>query len=90
VDVDALEFRDPDDGPGDLGDGPGLRLHADGAMVDEWVFHSLRDDLNPDLLRHVLSGVDGEGGPLVLGFEDLLGGGDRDFQDVVIQITPEI
>ncbi len=44
--------------------------------------------LNPDGLNHALSGVQGE--ELMIGFEDLTGGGDRDFDDVTFSVKYEI
>lgn len=44
------------------------------------------DALNPDGISHVVAGVLPEQGLLTLGFEDLYGGGDRDYDDVVFAI----
>ena len=41
---------------------------------------------NPDGIEHVIAGATGEDGLLALGFEDLLGGGDRDYNDLMIAI----
>lgn len=42
--------------------------------------------LNADGLVHVLSGLDAESGGLTIGFEDLPGLGDADFNDLVIRV----
>lgn len=41
---------------------------------------------NPDGIEHVIAGATGEDGLLALGFEDLWGGGDRDYNDLMIAI----
>ena len=43
--------------------------------------------LNPDGINHAISGV--QDGELVIGFEDLTGGGDNDFDDVVFSVKYE-
>jgi hypothetical protein len=50
------------------------------------VFHSHAAALNPDGLQHSISGLSANGNQLIFGFEDLLGGGDRDYQDVLFSI----
>jgi T1SS-143 domain-containing protein len=47
------------------------------------------NSLNPDGLVHTISGVGSDSNTLTIGFEDLPGGGDQDYNDVVfnIQIT---
>ena len=52
------------------------------------IFHSAGPDMHGDNLEHSVSGVD-ENGDLLVGFEDLVGGGDRDYQDVVVKIEFE-
>ncbi|MCB2100095.1 MAG: DUF4114 domain-containing protein, partial [Rhodobacterales bacterium] len=55
------------------------------------IFHAQYDDPaseNPlDGLAHAHSGVDSESDRLYIGFEDALGGGDFDFDDVVLSVT---
>jgi hypothetical protein len=41
---------------------------------------------NPDLINHVVAFALPDSPYLILGFEDLLGGGDRDFNDVLIAV----
>ncbi len=62
-------------------------LSLNGAATDQTVFHSLNSTMNGDGVQHVLSGVDLGGETMTLGFEDLTGGGDRDYQDVVVTIA---
>lgn len=50
-----------------------------------WMY-TTQDDLNPDGISHVVAGLLPEEGLLAIGFEDLFGGGDRDFNDLVIAI----
>ncbi len=42
-------------------------------------------NMNPDGIQHAVSGMDG--GALKIGFEDLTGGGDKDFDDLVLKIN---
>jgi hypothetical protein len=44
-------------------------------------------NLNPDGINHAVSGVDGD--QLMIGFEDLTNGGDKDFNDVMISVKYE-
>ncbi len=54
------------------------------------IFHSTAKEetlsLNPDTLQHAVSGVDHENGKLVIGFEDLLNGGDKDYNDIIFEV----
>ncbi len=54
------------------------------------VYHTTRIDesvqLNDDGLLHTVSGLDAETGGLTIGFEDLRGLGDRDFDDAVFRV----
>jgi uncharacterized protein (TIGR03382 family) len=79
--------------PGDFVDigklGAGTKLDffliADGANGGKTVF-STDKSLNPDGINHVITFATVVQGYLILGFEDLLGGGDRDFNDVLFAI----
>ncbi len=54
------------------------------------VFHSVDDGskgLNGDRLNHVVGEVDTESGEIRIGFEDLKGGGDKDFDDSVFTLN---
>jgi len=54
------------------------------------IFHSAatgsRTNLNPDGIDHVVASVDADQTDIKLGFEDLTGGGDLDFDDAVLSI----
>lgn len=55
------------------------------------VFHSAADPadgyaLNPDDYPHTVGRVDAATGHVILGFEDLLNGGDNDYDDVILSI----
>ncbi|MDX9860662.1 MAG: DUF4114 domain-containing protein, partial [Rhodospirillales bacterium] len=72
----------------EFGDGGGLRFVNDAGYVvksigaDDLFFTD--PSLNPDGVNHAVSGVQGE--ELMIGFEDLTGGGDRDFDDVTFSV----
>ena len=61
-------------------------LRVNGAVQNLTIFHSFDDDLNPGNHQHVLSGVEAGGTQMTVGFEDLVGGGDQDYGDVVFTI----
>lgn len=42
--------------------------------------------MNADGLTHVVSGVTQDGNAMLVGFEDILGGGDRDYEDLAFRI----
>ncbi|MBB5020100.1 hypothetical protein HNQ59_003414 [Chitinivorax tropicus] len=48
--------------------------------------HSYGNFLNPDDVEHVVSGKSQDGQRLVIGFEDQVGGGDFDYDDVVFSV----
>ena len=84
--------QDGNDAVSDLGDTFIFNLTDDGATLngndDLEIFQSIDASLNSDGQEHFLSGSD-QGGILRVGVEDLTGGGDRDFQDVVFTIQRE-
>ncbi len=86
VDAGAASFVDAAGGSAQLADGAGLRLQIDGRAVDATVFHAYSSSLNPDGLVHARSGADPSDHGVRVAFEDLLSGGDRDFQDVVFRV----
>lgn len=88
--TDSLEFRATSGGAGTLQDGSDLVLHAGGIATDHAVLHSLDPTLNPDGAQHALSGVAAGANVLTIGFEDLVGGGDRDYQDVLLTVTMDL
>lgn len=86
---DVLSFINGSSGAtGNVFDGRALSLAVNGVTVDEMVFHSFSADMNSDGLQHALSGVDVGGEAITIGFEDLTGGGDRDYEDVVFRVEP--
>ena len=60
-------------------------LVANGASGGRTVF-STDSSVNPDGINHVVSFAALSGSYLLIGFEDLLGGGDRDFNDVLFAV----
>lgn len=60
-------------------------LIASGALGGTTVF-STDQSVNPDGINHVISFAGLSGSYLLIGFEDLMGGGDRDFNDVLIAV----
>ena len=82
--TDMFEFVDTNGGQATLDtDAPELLLNGQAVGFD--VFHSGAASLNSDGLGHAVSGlVDGD---LLIGFEDIAGGGDRDFEDVVFTLA---
>lgn len=71
-------------------DSNGVHLAVNGIADDVMVFHSFSTRLNTDGVQHVLSGVDRGGRSISVGFEDVTGGGDRDYEDVVFRVTRTI
>jgi len=64
-----------------------LYLSVNGEMIDANVLHSFDKDLNIDNQVHVLSGAEDNGRVMTIGFEDLTGLGDSDFEDVGLTIS---
>ncbi|MGR3320363.1 MAG: DUF4114 domain-containing protein [Pseudooceanicola sp.] len=62
------------------------RLTVNGRAADVEVFHSIDPEWNGDGLTHAVAGLDSDGRGLVVGFEDLTGGGDLDFQDFLFRV----
>jgi uncharacterized protein YkwD len=82
---DTLSFVDASGAIADVGDkNPTLRVN--GTPSAQTVFHSFAAAQNSDGLVHARSGADPDGTGFLVAFEDLAGGGDRDFQDVVFHI----
>lgn len=59
------------------------------------VFHSTNQeefnpDADPDMREHFVAGVDQENGILNFGFEDILGGGDHDFNDGMFSVEIDV
>lgn len=60
-------------------------LIADGANGGKNLF-TTEASANPDKINHVITFATMYGSYLILGFEDILGGGDRDFNDVLFAV----
>ena len=86
ADSDVLSFVNDAGVAASLSDGSAISIAVNGAAVDEMVFHSFSEDMNSDGVQHALSGVDAGGEAITVGFEDLTGGGDRDYEDVVFRV----
>ena len=95
----SFKFVDANGKPGNVNGGVELKLvyvASNGAETvvkstyGTSIFHSTDDGskgLNGDKLNHVVTTVDPEKGTIKIGFEDLKGGGDKDFDDAVITIN---
>jgi hypothetical protein len=83
---DTLSFVNSSGGAANVSDGADISIAVNGAAVDEMVFHSFDENMNSDGVQHALSGVDVGGEAITVGFEDLTGGGDRDYEDVAFRV----
>lgn len=83
---DTLSFVNSDGENATLSDLSDIFATINGEAVDEFIFHSFNEDMNFDDVQHALSGVEEGGEAITIGFEDLTGGGDRDYEDVVFQV----
>ena len=61
-------------------------LISDGANGGRSTFGTIAAN-NPDFINHVVAFAVADSPYLVLGFEDMLNGGDRDFNDVIIAVN---
>lgn len=86
ADTDELSFVNAAGSSATLADGADLSLAVNGTASDVVVFHSHAQAMNADGVEHALSGVAAGGEALLVGFEDLTGGGDRDYEDVVFRV----
>jgi Ca2+-binding RTX toxin-like protein len=93
----AARFRiDPSADPATVETPRLVFLPADGSaplVIEDFarhrIWHSLEQTaLNRDGQPHVIAGRDPDSGSLRFGFEDLPGAGDRDFNDLVVDIRP--
>jgi Domain of unknown function (DUF4114)/FecR protein/RTX calcium-binding nonapeptide repeat (4 copies) len=86
----SFEFRDADGNPAtiDTVDPILYFVGADGTeqVIQGNIFHSASASQNADGVVHAVSGLDASGEQLVIGFEDLSGGGDRDYEDLVFSV----
>ncbi|MBT0958603.1 M10 family metallopeptidase C-terminal domain-containing protein [Alphaproteobacteria bacterium KMM 3653] len=86
TDTDALSFVNSLGAAANVADGADVTLAINGLATTQTVFHSYDAALNPDGIEHLVSGVNAGGTALTLGFEDLLDGGDNDYEDVVFTV----
>ena len=94
----SFQFVDAKGNPGNVNGGVELKLvHVDGkgqsvdvkSAFGTSVFHTIDDGtkgLNGDKTNHVVTKIDVEKGTVSFGFEDLKGGGDKDFNDLGITV----
>jgi hypothetical protein len=88
----TFEFRDANGNPATVGTAnPSLFFVSnDGETeiaVQGPVFHTASPTLNPDGIEHAVSGLGSAPSQLIIGFEDISGGGDRDYEDLVIAVN---
>ncbi len=67
-----------------LSDGSDLNFAINGVNAGLVAYHSYDAALNADGVEHALSGVTDEG--YIVGFEDQAGGGDLDYEDVMVMV----
>lgn len=87
----SFEFRDANGNPAtvDTANPSLFFVSGDGQteiQIQGSVFHTASPTLNADGINHAVSGLGGTDGQLVIGFEDLAGGGDSDYQDLVVAV----
>lgn len=85
-DADTFEFTDLAGNQAVAAAGPSLQMRVNDVAQDLIIFHSFDDSMNPGGVQHVLSGVEAGGTQLTVGFEDLVGGGDQDYGDIVFSV----
>ncbi|WP_170563163.1 CAP domain-containing protein [Ruegeria atlantica] len=86
-DSDDLNFVASNGGLADVDDEFDFVLTVNGDSAGVTTFHAEKAALNGDDQQHALSGVVSGGESMAIGFEDLTGGGDSDFEDVVFNVT---
>jgi aspartate 1-decarboxylase len=87
TDADTFDFVGNDGwSQATVNDGAGIQLQVNGQTAWKTIFHSYAADMNDDGVQHTLFGVDTSEEALSVGFEDIVGGGDRDYEDVVFGI----
>lgn len=86
--ADNLSFVDPGSGePGTTASGQTLLLRSGSVILNGAIVFHTQSQLNPGHRQQVLSGTDGNGHDILIGFEDLpTNTADNDFQDVVIRV----
>lgn len=62
-------------------------MQRDGTVIEGiQVLHSFDRNWNADDQQHVLSGVAEDGDSIYIGFEDLIGSSDKDYEDIVLHV----
>lgn len=88
TDADSFSFVDENGETANISDGAAILLAVNGDIIEDiTVFHSYSAGLNADNQEHVISGTAEDDDSVFIGFEDLTGTGDRDYEDVVFQLT---
>ncbi|MFT7369519.1 MAG: Ca2+-binding RTX toxin-like protein [Alteromonas macleodii] len=87
TDTDNLVFVSSDGwSQASVNNGAGIQLQVNGQTAWKTIFHSYGADMNDDGVQHAVSGIDTSEQMVLAGFEDIVGGGDRDYEDVVFSI----
>ena len=87
TDTDNLVFVSSDGwSQASVNNGAGIQLQVNGQTAWKTIFHSYGADMNDDGVQHAVSGIDSSEMMVLAGFEDIVGGGDRDYEDVVFSI----
>jgi hypothetical protein len=87
TDADTFDFVGNDGwSQATVNNGAGIQLQVNGQTAWKTIFHSYAAEMNDDGIQHTLSGIDTSEEIISVGFEDIFGGGDRDYEDVVFGI----
>jgi Ca2+-binding RTX toxin-like protein len=87
TDADTFDFVGNDGwSQATVNNGAGIQLQVNGQTAWKTIFHSYAAEMNDDGIQHTLSGIDTSEEIILVGFEDIVGGGDRDYEDVVFGI----
>lgn len=86
-DDDSFSFIDEMGNPANIADGEDIELAVNGIASGRTVFHSFDASLNSGGVEHVLSAFDEDNGVMTIAFEDIEGGGDRDYEDVLFRVS---
>ncbi|ANT62899.1 hypothetical protein AYJ57_20665 (plasmid) [Salipiger sp. CCB-MM3] len=86
-DDDSFQFLTRAGETASVEDGADIFLAVNDVATSLTVFHSFSKSLNVDGIEHVVSGVTAGGEGVAIGFEDLLGGGDKDYEDLLFTVS---
>jgi hypothetical protein len=84
---DVLSFVNGSGAAATLDDGSDIFIAVDGGAAGQTVFHSYAKEINSGGPQHTLSGISPGASWMFVGVEDLLGGGEQDCEDVVVNIS---